>query len=65
MPKRYTLNEIRDQYRVVRDAMNELYGPLAVLEDECIKLDGMMNVRVEGAEYEEENPQKSGKEPES
>jgi hypothetical protein len=57
MPKRATIQQIRDQYRVVREAMNELYGPLAQLEEECLTLDDMLGIRVEGAEYEEDPPE--------
>lgn len=55
--KRVSIRAIREQYAVVRRAFNELYGPLSVLEEECLILDDMLNVHVEGEEGE--NPRES------
>jgi len=55
-----TLRQIRAQYVKVRDAMNELYGPLAALEQECLTLDLMLGVTVDGAEYPEDPTKEIG-----
>lgn len=62
-----TKAEIKEQWKRVQVARDELYGPLAAFEDECLKMDEMLGMRIEDEDEEEEpeeeaapNPRRSG-----
>ncbi len=62
--KMASIEEIRVQWQVVRDCFDDLYGPLALLEDECQKMNSMLGVEDGDEEPTEEtdaNPPRSGR----